>query len=186
MKFIDKVIRSWRVKVALGYSPVEMQNVLDIGCDEGYFLKKLNSTVKIKDGVDPRLVKNTCINKDIKLWKGYFPQVVENQKIQGPYDAIFALAVFEHFSDDDINASAESINHLLSKNGRLIITVPHPLVDRILDVLMFLKLIDGQVVEEHHGFEPYDLKKIFTKSLRLIEHKKFQFGLNNIFVFVRK
>jgi len=185
MKLIDKVIRYWRTKVALNYSPQKMQSVLDIGCDDGYLLKRLDSSAKRKEGVDPKLSENVSL-AGIKLWSGYFPGVIKQHQIQGSYDAIFALAVFEHFSDDDLISSAQEINNILSSKGKLIITVPHPFVDKILDVLLFLRVIDGQAVEEHHGFEPEQLKNVFNKHLVLLEHKKFQFGLNNIFVFVRK
>ena len=108
---------------------------------------------------------------------------VEDYQMQGEYDAIFALAVFEHFSERDIRQSASVIARMLSPEGRLIITVPHPFVDKILDVLIFLHLIDGQALDEHHGFDPDALLTYFSGSLRLVKRERFQFGLNNIFVF---
>lgn len=185
MKVLDKVIRYWRVKVALRYRPNIFKSVLDIGCDDGYLLKHLDGNINRKEGIDP-ILDDTSTVSDIKLWNGYFPQVIERHQIKGPYDAIFSLAVFEHFSENDLASSAVVINNLLSPTGRLIVTVPHPFVDKILDFLISFKLIDGQAVDEHHGFEPDELKKLFSEYLNLIEHKKFQFGLNNVFVFMRK
>jgi 2-polyprenyl-3-methyl-5-hydroxy-6-metoxy-1,4-benzoquinol methylase len=184
MKSLDKFIRYWRVKVALKNRPQIMDNVFDIGCDDGYFLHKLSYITKRQDGVDPRLnIGSISQNSEIK--KGFFPSVIEDYQMQGAYDAIFALAVFEHFSEKDIQQSASVISRMLSPRGRLIITVPHPFVDKILDVLIFLHLIEGQALEEHHGFDPDALLTYFSASLRLVKHERFQFGLNNVFVFER-
>jgi SAM-dependent methyltransferase len=181
MKPIDKTLRYWRTKVALRHAPKLMNSVYDIGCDKGYLLKQLHQRVIRKEGVDPRLNADTVID-GIKLWKGFFPRLVNENDMES-YDAIFALAVFEHFSEEDINSSAETIKKLLSPNGRLIITVPHPFIDHILDILLYLRLIDGIAIEEHHSFNPADLVDSFSNHLKLIKHERFQLGLNNVFVF---
>lgn len=185
MKLVDKLIRHWRVRVALARAPREMLSAFDIGCDDGFLLKKLGDAVLRKDGVDPRLDPELRID-GATLRKGYFPQAVVEQGILGTYDAIFALAVFEHFTQSDIDASAATIARMLSPKGRLIVTVPHPFVDRILDVLKFLHLVDGQAMEEHHGFDPGELVMAFSKTLILVKHQRFQFGLNNVFIFEGK
>ena len=184
MKLLDKFIRHWRVNVALKYCPKVMNNVFDIGCDDGYLLQKLSRITKKQDGVDPRLDAE-LISSNSELKKGFFPSIIEEYQMQDEYDAIFALAVFEHFSEKDIQQSASVISRMLSPGGRLIITVPHPIVDRILDILMFLRLIEGQALEEHHGFEPEELLIYFSDTLRLVKRERFQLGLNNVFVFER-
>jgi 2-polyprenyl-3-methyl-5-hydroxy-6-metoxy-1,4-benzoquinol methylase len=182
MKFLDKVIRYWRVKVALSNSPNNMDSVFDIGCDDGYLLDKLRYISKRCDGVDPRLnADSICSTSEIK--KGFFPAVIEDYQMQGAYDAVFALAVFEHFTEEDMQKSASVIYQMLSPGGRLIITVPNPFVDRILDILLFFRLIDGQSLDEHHGFEPNEVLTYFSEVLKLVKRKRFQFGLNNIFIF---
>ncbi|HEY7819578.1 MAG TPA: hypothetical protein VIG29_15255, partial [Vicinamibacteria bacterium] len=53
--------------------------------------------------------------------------------------------------------------------------------------LKFLRLIDGMALDEHHGFEPSDTPAIFSGfGLRLVRRRKFQLGLNNLFVFQRE
>jgi len=182
MMLLDKFIRYWRVRVALKNRPETMENVFDIGCDDGYLLKILGPITKRPDGVDPRLIANS-IRSQSETKIGLFPSVVEDYQMQGAYDAIFALAVFEHFSEKDIRQSASVIARMLSPEGRLIITVPHPFVDKILAALIFLHLIEGRAIDEHHGFDPEALLTLFSGSLRLIKRERFQFGLNNIFVF---
>lgn len=184
MKLLDKFIRFWRVSVALDNIPKSMVNAFDIGCDDGYLLRKLSPVTKRQDGVDPRLNIGP-VSRNSELKKGFFPSAIEDHQMQGSYDAIFALAVFEHFSEEDIRQSAAVISRMLSPKGRLIITVPHPFVDKILDALTFFRLIEGQALEEHHGFDPEALLSYFSDSLRLVKREKFQLGLNNIFVFER-
>ena len=66
------------------------------------------------------------------------------------------------------------------------ITVPSPLVDRILDVMTALGLSKGMSLEEHFGFEPSEVKPLFLGcGFELLFHKRFQLGLNNLFVFVK-
>ena len=182
MMLLDKFVRYWRVRVALKNRPILMRNVFDIGCDDGYLLQKLSHITNRQDGVDPRL-NTSSVGHNSEIKKSFFPAAVEDYQMQGEYDAIFALAVFEHFSERDIRQSASVIARMLSPEGRLIITVPHPFVDKILDVLIFLHLIDGQALHEHHGFDPDALLTYFSGSLRLVKRERFQFGLNNIFVF---
>ena len=184
MKLLDKVLRYWRVNVALVNCPRKMDSVFDIGCGEGYLINKLRNQVKKRDGVDPRLRADT-VSPGSELKKGLFPSAIEEYQMRHSYDAIFALAVFEHFTEDDIKQSASVIFQMLAPGGRLIITVPHPFVDKILDVLLFFHLIEAHSIEEHHGFEPDELLVYFSETLRLVKRGRFQFGLNNLFVFER-
>ena len=84
-----------------------------------------------------------------------------------------------------MHSARAALPDLLQPGGRLIVTVPHPFVDRILDVLMFFRLIDGQAVEEHHGFDPAHLGDLASERIRLVSRSSFQLGLNNLFVFER-
>jgi 2-polyprenyl-3-methyl-5-hydroxy-6-metoxy-1,4-benzoquinol methylase len=184
MMLLDKILRYWRVKVALKNRPEIMENVFDISCDDGYLLRKLVNITKRQDGIDP-CVKMSSVSNHSEIKKGFFPSAIEDYQMQESYDTIFALAVFEHLSESDLRRSASVIARMLSPEGRLIITIPHPFVDKILDVLISLHLIEGMKVDEHHGFGPDALLTYFSDFLRLVKRERFQFGLNNIFVFKR-
>lgn len=183
MKAIDRLLRAWRTRVALKSAPPAMRSVLDIGCgDDGYLLRRLDAAKR--EGLDPTLV-GECQEPGLCLAKGYFPGDLTRLGLTGPYDAIFSLAVFEHLADEDLHSARAALPDLLNPGGRLIVTVPHPFVDRILDVLMFFRLIDGQAVEEHHGFDPAHLADLASDRIRLVSRSSFQLGLNNLFVFER-
>jgi 2-polyprenyl-3-methyl-5-hydroxy-6-metoxy-1,4-benzoquinol methylase len=184
MMLLDNFIRYWRVRVALKNRPEIMENIFDIGCDDGYLLQKLSHITKRQDGIDP-CTNISSVSNHSEIKKGFFPLAIKDYQMQASYDAIFALAVFEHFSESEIRQSASVINRMLSPQGRLIITIPHPFVDKILDVLISLHLIEGMKLDEHHGFDPDALLTYFSGSLRLVKRGTFQLGLNNIFVFGR-
>ena len=93
------------------------------------------------------------------------------------------LAVLEHFPEDAYAGLGANCARFLKPNGRLVITVPSPLVDRILVVLKGLRLVDGMSLEEHHGYDTTRTRTVFEPRFRLIRHQRFQLGLNNLFVF---
>jgi len=182
MKTLDKLLRAQRTRMALGGIEQPLSAVLDIGCGDGYLLRLVDAGVR--DGIDPTL-DNDSDSAGIRLRTGSFPNDLARLGMLGPYDAIFAIAVFEHLTGEDLVSARAAIPELLAPGGRLAITVPHPLVDRILDVLMFLHLVDGQSVEEHHGFDPQCVLELQSGALKLVAHRRFQLGLNNLFLFER-
>ena len=94
------------------------------------------------------------------------------------------LAVLEHIPPEQQSRLAMECMRLLKPQGYLVITVPSPMVDPILDWLRFVRLIDGQALEEHYGFDPGQTPCIFSvESMILHKSKKFQLGLNNLYVF---
>src|SRR5262249_12302748 len=73
---------------------------------------------------------------------------------------------------------------LLQPGGRVIVTVPAPLVDSIVDLMRCLRLADGMSLEEHHGFDPTTTPEVFARHGLELEHvSRFQLGLNYLFVF---
>jgi trans-aconitate methyltransferase len=180
MKPIDRFLRAWRTRVALRVAPAAMQAVLDVGCGDSYLLSRVRTGQRT--GIDPDITQ-THIEAGIRLAPGRFPDDLAALAPDDRYDAIFALAVFEHLTDADFAQARDRLPDMLQKHGRLIVTVPHPLVDAILDLLMRLRLIDGQAVHEHHGFEPVRLLELRSDRLRMVYRRRFQFGLNNLFVF---
>jgi hypothetical protein len=93
------------------------------------------------------------------------------------------LAVLEHIPLSQQAQLARECARALAPNGRLIITVPSPFVDRILAILLRLRLVDGMAVEQHYGFKPDRVPALFGQELRVVTARRFQCGLNHLFVF---
>ncbi|WP_299364537.1 methyltransferase domain-containing protein [Winogradskyella sp.] len=183
MTFLDRFLRDWRIKVIKPYVRPN-DKILDIGCfDDSMFLKLSNKPIGKSLGIDP-LLEETIHGENYELVPGKF----SNDLPKGiTFNCITMLAVLEHIPKEEQLKLNDEFYKYLEAKGRVIITVPSPFVDRILWVLSKLRLIDGMSLEEHYGFEAKDTPSLFhSKQFRLIKHKTFQLGLNNLFVFEKK
>jgi 2-polyprenyl-3-methyl-5-hydroxy-6-metoxy-1,4-benzoquinol methylase len=180
MKIGDYLIQKWRMQVAARWIP-QGGRVLDIGCHQGEFLLWLGKKIRPSVGFDP-LCKAISIPEGHQFFASNFQEVSSFEA--NSFDAIVMLATIEHIHEK--SSIARESARLLRMGGRVIITVPSLLVDKILDVLLLLHIVDGMSLEEHHGFLPDNLPDIFIPEVfRLRKKQKFQFGLNNLYVFER-
>jgi hypothetical protein len=142
--------------------------------------RQLKSRIAEGVGIDPAIDRSIRLD-NVALISGRFPQDLPDTQ---PFDVITMLAVLEHIPTADQPKLAADCARLLRPNGHVVITVPSAAVDRLLIFLKSVHLIDGMKLEEHHGFDANTTPSIFsTDALKLIRADKFQFGLNNLFVF---
>jgi 2-polyprenyl-3-methyl-5-hydroxy-6-metoxy-1,4-benzoquinol methylase len=178
MKPIDKLLQRWRFERIRPWLWPKAR-VLDIGCGDGAMFRRfpwLGPSV----GIDPTLASPQQIGP-ARLVPGLFPHGL-NTGIR--FDVISLLAVLEHVPREVLPTFAQQIAERLVAGGRLLITVPSPAVDPILDVLKMLRIVDGMALEEHHGFEVAQTRPTFEQAgLRCLEASRFQLGLNNFFAF---
>jgi len=168
------------MQVAARWIP-QGSRVLDIGCHQGEFLSWLGEKIAPGVGFDPLYKENANAGKHRFFAKNFQEGLPFDED---PFDAITLLATLEHIRDK--SSIARESARLLRPGGRVVITVPSPLVDKILDFLILLRIVDGMSLEEHHGFLPDELPGIFIPAgFRLMKKQKFQFGLNNLYVFER-
>jgi cyclopropane fatty-acyl-phospholipid synthase-like methyltransferase len=171
-------LQSWRIDAAKPYIPAGSA-VLDIGACDGVLFRRLGSRIATGVGIDPDASPTSEMN--VRLIAGRFPDDLDTTE---SFDAITALAVFEHVDDNARDAFATACLANLKPGGRCILTVPSPMVDDILKGLIKLRVLDGMHEEEHHGFEATQTPSIFRRAgFELEKARKFQFGLNNLFVF---
>lgn len=179
MKSLDRILRTWRMAKAKRYIP-QGARVLDVGCGDGAFLQYLGSRIREGVGIDPDVAQSRTVGS-YTLIAGRFPDDLPEL---GPFDAITMLAVLEHFPEAQLPQVVTTCARLLRSGGVLVITVPSPKVDAILHTLQRLRLVDclGHF-HEHHQFNAANTPQLFAKGgLSLLRAKRFQLGLNNLFV----
>jgi len=171
---LDRLIQRLRIRKALPHIPAGSR-LLDIGCADGSLIRAAGSRVRDAVGIDPDAPAGPG------LIRGSFP---EDLRDRGPYDVLALLAVFEHVPDGERPGFVAACRDLLRPGGRVVITVPAPLVDRIVDGLRRLRLLHGMDIEAHHGYQPEATPGYFAAAgMRLITHERFELGLNHLFVF---
>jgi cyclopropane fatty-acyl-phospholipid synthase-like methyltransferase len=183
MKFTDRILQRWRISRARRFlQPGD--RILDIGSADGALFSTLGTAVgRGSLGVDPTLQQKVLVN-GCELLPGFFPAAVP--AAAGPFDAITLLAVLEHFPPAAYADLRAGCRRFLRPGGKLLITVPSPHLDQVLEVLSFLRLVDGMSLEEHHGYRVEQTAEIFSEPhFRLLRHETFQLGLNNFFAFER-
>ena len=177
MRFFDRFLQGWRARVARPWIPPGSQ-VLDIGCHQGEFLKSLGDQIGPSIGIDPLASPEAGPSYQI-LAETFREPVSFSDRC---FDTIVMLATLEHIRDKD--PLGRECHRLLRPGGRVIISVPSPFVDRIVDLLTLLRLADGMSLDEHHGYDPRATPELFERHGFSLEHRRtFQFGLNHLFVF---
>ena len=181
MKPLDRLLQDWRINKARPFIP-DAARVLDVGCADGALFKVLGSRISGGFGIDPCADPSSSTDR-FQFVTGVFP---EDMPACGSFDAITMLAVLEHLPHESATCLRDACASHLRPGGRVIITVPSRAVDGILVVLRFCRLVDATTLDEHHGFPTRDTTGLFTLGpFRLLHAKKFQLGLNNLFVFER-
>ena len=180
MRFLDRVLQRWRIVRAAPWLATGAE-VLDVGCADGalfHHLRRLGAGI----GVEPTLTTSRTVGRS-ELRPGLVPDAVPAGRT---FDAVTLLAVLEHVPTGRQPALAAACAALVRPGGVAVVTVPAPAVDHILAVLRRLHLVDGMSLEEHFGFEPDDVPRVFAAPYwDLIRRQSFQLGLNHLFVFRR-
>lgn len=177
MKPLDRLLRRWRYRVVAPYIPTGSV-LLDIGGYDGSLFRYL----------DDRIAKGICVDPlctSGSIGRSHFLQQSACPRIPLPdasVDVITLLAVLEHV--DDKEAMAAETFRVLKEGGRLLLTVPHPMVDEILKIFIRLRLADGMAVEQHHHFHVRCVVPLFCSyGFIAVKEQKFQGGLNHFFSF---
>lgn len=182
MTTIDRMLQRWRIRVAQRHL-AKGDRVLDVGCADGALFHQCLPFREGSLGLDPNLGKPIKVNGHACL-PGRFPDDVPPGAVS---EVVCLLAVVEHIPSGERERFREGLREHLLPGGRVVVTVPSPAVDRILWGLKRLDLVHGMALEEHHGFEPKDIYRLFAPPhFRLVVHRRFQLGLNHVFVFIRE
>jgi len=179
MTWLDHFLQRRRIAQARPFLSAGAR-VLDVGSADGALFSAVDFLGAGCLGIDPTL-RQPVAGKNFQVVPGFFPQ---DMPAVAPFDAVTLLAVLEHFPAAACASLAAGCRQFLKPGGKVIITVPSPRVDRILALLQKLRLVHGMSLEEHHGYEVRRTAEIFCPPhFRLVCHRPFQLGLNNLFVF---
>lgn len=177
MTAVDRFVQRLRIKQVEAFIN-RSDTVLDIGTADGALFTVL-SYLKNGTGIDPEAEPRPL--KNATLIRGFFPEALPDST---QFDAITMLAVLEHIPAEGQRKMASNCFSRLRAGGRLIVTVPSPRVDDILKVMKAVRLIDGMSLEQHYGYDIAQTPDLFCSTgFTLLKASKFQFGLNNLFVF---
>ncbi|MDE0636941.1 MAG: class I SAM-dependent methyltransferase [Candidatus Poribacteria bacterium] len=178
-KPLDSILEYLRFTKVEPYIP-KGAYLLDIGTGDGNFLRYLDGNIRSAVGIDSHLTKSVDFGK-YRLVSGYFPHDLETGTT---FDVITMMAVVEHIPMDVFPDVTEGCRKYLKPGGRVVITVPHPRVDGLLDQLKTLRIVKGFSMHEHYGFDPECLPDIFNRW-KLVKRERWGFGCNNLFIFER-
>ena len=180
MKQGDVILQRWRIRMAARNLP-QGAHVLDIGCNDGLLFNVLKDKIASGVGVDTDSVPEDY--GDFRFIRGRAP---EDLPAGETFDAITMLAVLEHIPADAQRNLADGCRALLNDKGRVICTVPSPKVDSLIHLGKRLSILDGMQEHEHYGFEPSQTVALFVdRGFTLCRVRRFQLGLNNLFVFTK-
>jgi hypothetical protein len=176
---VDRYLQRLRINAALPWIP-SGGHVLDVGTADGALFDSAGSRIASGVGIDPE-ESTAWVPGPFERRTAGFPDAVQEGET---FDAIVMLAVIEHVEGPELTRWAAAVPGMLRSNGRLVITVPSPLVDHILVVGKKLRLLDGMETHQHHGFDPTEVPAIFSgPRMRLTRRQRFELGLNHLFVF---
>ena len=182
LKPLDRFLQSWRMRKAIPHIGRD-QVVLDIGSADGALFKRGDVARRIAGGIGIDPDATPVQAEHYRLVRGSFPN---DLPVDQQFGTITMLAVLEHVPTDQQPQFARSCFERTLPGGRLVVTVPGPMVDRIIDGLRTLRVIDGMSVEQHYGFDPRRTVPLFEEAgFKLTVSKKFQLGLNHLFVFAK-
>jgi SAM-dependent methyltransferase len=179
MKALDRYLQNKRIARATPFVR-KGDVVVDVGCADGEMFESWRGVIKYGYGVDP-LVAQKQETPLYTLLPGLFPEALPEGTT---CDVITMLAVLEHIQPEDQAKLAQQCHAVLNPRGRIVITVPSPQVDHVIHFLSAIHILDAETKHEHYGFDVKQTPSIFPQPLfRMLKSKRFQLGLNNLFVF---
>ncbi len=175
-------MQSWRIRKAIPYIGKD-HVVLDIGSADGALFKRSDVARRVAGGVGIDPDAQSSVAGRFRMVRGSFPA---DLPVDQQFGSITVLAVLEHIPADQQPVFARSCFERTLPGGTLILTVPGPMVDRIIDALTRIRVLDGMSVEQHHGFDPKGTIPLFEDAgFTLTLSRKFQLGLNHLYVFTK-
>ena len=176
-KPLDTILEYIRFRKVTPYIPKDA-TLLDVGTGDGTFLDYLQGHTRFAVGIDPYIAGPSENGNTLRL-PGDFPY---DYTEDFTFDVSTMLASIDHIPVDEHACIVNGCWKYLNPGGRVIITVPHPRVDRLLELLTSLNILEGFSIQEHYGFNPQWLPDIFN-GWKLLKKERWELGCNYLFIF---
>ena len=182
---LSRYLESKRLSMARKW--ITGRYILDLGCCQAKLLDSEHNQIDYV-GIDNseeliqfngrRYPAHSFINADLNK----IPEI-QNHLGNKKFSTVLLLAVIEHL--DNPEHLMTFVTSLLSPNGRIIITTPHPLSEHMIDIGAKFRLFAKEGIDQHKPLmSRADLAVMADKlDLKLIHYKPFSFWLNQLIVF---
>ncbi len=102
------------------------------------------------------------------------------------FDTIVALAVIEHINIPEVYQIFKKFKERLRPDGKIILTTPTKFSRPILNLMTHIGLADKENIAEHkHYWNKKDIFDLAEKTgFTIKKYKKFQFGFNQLAIFI--
>lgn len=174
-------LRRQRLQRAAEY--VKGPSILDIGCDRGYMIPYLPDSIAYH-GVDanPQMLDDARQRYPQHSFQQLMLDADSVRQLPArQFDSIILVAVVEHLGDpiEVLRRLAEKLNPA----GRIIITSPHRRSHHLLVAMARLGLARNDKHEHEHYIDHAEILKLVAQSALTVRiSKRFQFGLNQLWV----
>ena len=174
----DRLVAWLRFRAALPHIRPHAR-VCDIGCGHGArFLRNLGSRINFGVGVDYQDLEPDSASALVRcdITRG-IPLRSEQ------FDHVVMLAVFEHLAEPQ--PILQEIFRILVPAGSLIMTWPEAVVDPLLEILHAIGFVSQEMESGKHQARsplPKVISMLEDVGFTNAQHRKFEFGLNNLVV----
>ncbi len=164
----EKVLIKYKIKSIKPH--LKGSSLLDVGCGVGYLCKAFSDKFAVVVGLDGSRKKIEKAKKlNFRSNITYFESLIENFKSQRFFDTIIATNILEHVKNP--NKFLKKLKSLLSKKGRIVITVPnalslHKRIGKYLGIINDFYLLTHEDIKKGHQriYDQERLIKELTKS----------------------
>lgn len=176
--WLDRKLADARVEQALslagagGWSP-DGSDVLELGCGNLSFLRKLAPSVNSAIGVD--IAGPTVIEGNLRA----FGMDFDGRRLPFPDEskgAVFMLAVLEHLTKP--NETIAEAYRVLKPGGVFVFTTPEPKAHLFLSAGAFFRVISHEQIDDHKQYYTAGGLRLMLAAFDKKKVSPFQFGLN--------
>ncbi len=176
---LSPFLRRRRIAAAL---PFLKGRVLDYGCGVGALAEFFSPESYI--GVDDDAVSLAIAKKEHPAYIFLFKDNIGMRV--GSFNSVALLAVIEHVNDGE--SLLRLLGSLLVKDGSIVLTTPLPMAGSLHRFGACMGLFSREAHEDHKNFYgPKEIASIArSANFRIAVKKRFLFGMNQLFVLVKK